>query len=357
MKRKTGYLLALSLCLSPANALAKPEHQMRPGAVSEARQKAAEAKEHASDIASITADRGIVTKPGRFIIEPAISHAHSNSTLVAIEGYTVIPALLIGLINISEVQRDIFVGAVSFKYGFTSRLETSLRIPYLNINEDIREREVFEGTPVDTLRESSGKGLGDIELAVRYQLNDGLEGWPYVIGSLRVKAPTGDSPYDVDQEVITDSQGNPIGVELADRPTGSGFWSLEPGLSFIYPSDPAVLYGNVSYVYTLKDDKGFENGNTIDPGDVLRFGFGMGFAFNERTSFSIGYDQSIIGDTSYERDVDLFAANFDRIQIGSLSFGLSQRVRSNATLSLTVNIGVTETAPDTEITLKLPISL
>jgi len=356
MKTKTGYLIALSLCLSPVSSFAKPEHQMRPGAVTEARKKAEQEQEKASDIASITADRGIVTQPGRFVIEPALSHAHSTSTLVAIEGYTVIPALLIGLINISEVQRDIFVGAISFKYGFTSRLETSLRIPYLSINEDIREREVFDGTPVDTLRESSGDGLGDIELTVRYQLNDGLEGWPYVISSLRVKAPTGESPYDVDQEIITDSQGNPIGVELTDRPTGSGFWSFEPGLSFIYPSDPAVLYGNLSYVYTLKDDKGFENGNTIDPGNVVRFGFGMGFAFNERTSFSIGYDQSIIGDTSYERDLDMFAANFDRIQIGSLSFGLSQRVRSNATLSLTVNVGVTESAPDTEITLKLPIS-
>lgn len=353
MKTQTHLLLAVSLCLPSALSMAKPEHEMRPGAWRAAEQES----EKASNIASITADRGIVTQPGRFIIEPAISHAHSTSTLVAVEGYTVIPALLIGLINISEVQRDIFVGAVSLKYGFSSRFEASLRVPYLSIQEDLREREAFEGTPVDTLRESSGNGLGDIELAVRYQLNDGLEGWPYVIGSFRVKAPTGDSPYDVDQEVIRDSQGNPIGVELAERPTGSGFWSFEPGLSFIYPSDPAVLYGNLSYVYTQKDDKGFENGKTIDPGNVVRFGFGMGFAFNERTSFSIGYDQSIIGETTYERDIDLFAANFDRIQIGSLSFGLSHRLKPNTTLSLTVNVGVTENAPDTEITLKLPISL
>ena len=71
-----------------------------------------EGHDPATDIASITADRGIVTRPGRFTIEPSFSHAHSNSTAVAIEGYTVIPALLIGLINISEIQRDIFVGAM-----------------------------------------------------------------------------------------------------------------------------------------------------------------------------------------------------------------------------------------------------
>ncbi|MDO6822478.1 transporter [Marinobacter sp. 1_MG-2023] len=353
MNIQARLLLTLCIFLIPAAGLAKPEYDEKGIASAQAE----EYKEQASDIASITSDRGIVTHPGRFTIEPSFSHAHSNATQVAVEGYTVIPALLIGLINISEIQRDIFVGAMSLKYGFTSKFEAALRVPYLSIQEDLRERQAFEGTPVDTLRESSGEGLGDVELSVRYQLNDGLKGWPYVIGSFRVKAPTGDSPYDVDQQVINDSQGNPIGIELEERPTGSGFWSFEPGVSFIYPSDPAVLYGNLSYVYTLKDEKGYENGNTVDPGDVIRFGFGMGFAFNQRTSFSLGYDHSVIRKTTYERDIDLFGANFDSIQIGSLAFGLSHRLTSSTTLSLTVNVGVTENAPSTEITLKLPISL
>lgn len=353
MNIQARLLLTLCIFLIPAAGLAKPEYDEKGIASAQAE----EYKEQASDIASITSDRGIVTHPGRFTIEPSFSHAHSNATQVAVEGYTVIPALLIGLINISEIQRDIFVGAMSLKYGFTSKFEAALRVPYLSIQEDLRERQAFEGTPVDTLRESSGEGLGDVELSVRYQLNDGLKGWPYIIGSFRVKAPTGDSPYDVDQQVINDSQGNPIGIELEERPTGSGFWSFEPGVSFIYPSDPAVLYGNLSYVYTLKDEKGYENGNTVDPGDVIRFGFGMGFAFNQRTSFSLGYDHSVIRKTTYERDIDLFGANFDSIQIGSLAFGLSHRLTSSTTLSLTVNVGVTENAPSTEITLKLPISL
>lgn len=317
----------------------------------------AEPNDTATEIASITADRGIVTQPGRFTFEPSFSYAHSSATKVAVEGYTVIPALLVGLINISEIQRDVFVGALTTKYGFTSRFEAGLRIPYLSIDEDIRAREAFSGTPIDTLDESSGEGLGDVELALRYQLNDGLDGWPYLIGTFRAKAPTGEGPYDVDQKVITDNSGDPIGVELAERPTGSGFWSVEPGLSFIYPSDPAVLFGNLSYVWTIKDDQGPENGGTVDPGDVIRFGFGMGFAFNERTSFSLGYDHSVIGETTYELDNDLFAANFNRTQVASLAFGLSHRLTSDTLLSLTVAVGVTDAAPDTEITLKLPINL
>ena len=315
------------------------------------------ASDKAADIASISTDRGIVTQPGRFTIEPSLSYVHSNSTLVAIEGYTVIPALIVGLINISEVQRDIFVGAVSLKYGFSSRFEMGVRVPYLTINEDIRERQAFQGTPVDTLRESSGEGLGDVELSTRYQLNDGTDGWPYVVGSFRVKTPTGDSPYDVDQRVIRDSQGNPIGLELRERPTGSGFWAFEPGISFIYPSAPAVLFGNLGYVWTLKEEKGFENGGTVDPGDIVRVGFGMGFAFNERTSFSLAYEHSVIRKTSFEHDNNLLDSTFDRIQAGALSFGLSHRLTRAASLSLTVNVGVTDNAPSSEITIKLPLTL
>lgn len=346
--------LFASVCLAPALGWA----QAPSSGSSETTAADAEAKkEQVTDIASITTDRGIVTRPGRLTIEPSISHAHSNATRVAIEGYTIIPALLVGLINISEIQRDIYVGAMTFKYGFTSRLETDIRIPWLSVHEDLRERQAFEGTPVDTLRESSGQGLGDVELSARYQLNDGLDGWPYVIGVFRVKTPTGEGPYDVDQRVVVDSEGNPIGIELEERPTGSGYWSFEPGLSFIYPSDPAVLFGNLSYVWTQEEDEGVENGGRIDPGDVIRFGFGMGFAFNERTSFSLSYDHSIVRKTSFETNSDLFGANFDRIQVGSLAFGLSQRLTASTTLNLTVSIGVTENAPNSELTLKLPITL
>ncbi len=346
--------LIVATLLLPTGAMAAPDYDDYGGP------QAAETEssgDTATDIASITSDRGIVTRPGRLTIEPAFSHAHSNSTVVAVEGYTVIPALLVGLINISEIQRDIFVGALSLKYGFTSKFEAALRVPYLSINEDLRERQAFQGTPVDTVKESSGEGLGDVELSLRYQLNDGLDGMPYIISVLRIKSPTGDGPYDVDQRVVEDSQGNPIGVELRERPTGSGFWAFEPGFSFIYPTDPAVLFGNLSYVWTLEEDQGLENGGTVDPGDVVRFGFGMGFAFNEKTSFSLGYDHSVIRKTTIEHDNNLFDARFDRIQVGSLSFGLSQRLSTSTSLHLTVSVGVTESAPNSEITLKLPISL
>lgn len=347
------YVLGAALIAAPVYAQTDAEKAAQSAAETNKQPKV----EQATSVASITADRGIVTRPGRFTLEPSLSYAHSTSTSVAIEGYTVIPALVIGLINIAEVQRDTFVGAMSLKYGFTSRWEAAVRVPYLSITEDIRERDVFSGTPVDNLQESSGNGLGDIEVSTRYQLNDGVEGWPYIIGEFRVKGPTGQSAYDVGRKELYTDDGKLIGVVLKERPTGSGFWSVEPGFSFIYPTDPAVLFGSLSYVWTLKEEQGFANGGTVDPGDMVRFGFGMGFSFNERTSFSLGYDHTVIGQTSFEHGNNQFDAIFDRIQVGSLSFGLAQRLSNSTTLSLSVSVGVTDNAPNSEITLKLPISL
>ncbi|MFE8071276.1 transporter [Marinobacteraceae bacterium S3BR75-40.1] len=307
-------------------------------------------------LAAVPVDRGIVSSPGRFTLEPAFSYAHSNSTLVAVEGYTVIPALVVGLINVSQVQRDIFTTALSFKYGWTSRLETSLRVPWLSIREDIRERQAFEGTPVDNVRASSGDGLGDVELNMRYQFNDGFAGWPYFLGTLRIKSNSGEGPYDVGRRPLRDSEGSVIGEELTERPTGSGFWAVEPGLSLIYPSDPAVLFGNLSYAWNFERDVGEENGGTINPGNVVRFGFGMGFAVNEKTSFSVAYDHAVIQDTTVENDNDLLSSEFKRLQVGSLSFGLSQRLTRDTRINLSVTIGATEQAPNTEIGLKVPIA-
>src|SRR5690554_5845695 len=87
-------LIALAAALATTANAAPPEPDATPRSTAEAAQQKA-AQDAATDIASITADRGIVTRPGRFTIEPSFSHAHSNATRVAIEGYTVIPALLI----------------------------------------------------------------------------------------------------------------------------------------------------------------------------------------------------------------------------------------------------------------------
>ena len=60
----------------------------------------------------------------------------------------------------------------------------------------------FTGTAADRAFETSGKAIGDIELAWRYQLNEGGIDKPCYIAGMRFKSRTGRAPF----QVVTDCQ-------------------------------------------------------------------------------------------------------------------------------------------------------
>lgn len=311
----------------------------------------------ASEIVTIFDDRGVLTSKGRFIIEPSYTYTHSTSTVVAIEGFTVLPALIVGLINISQAQRDINNYSLAVRYGLTKRMEIGIKVPYIEVDESIREREVLDGSPVDIVHDTSGDGLGDIEAQINYQLNSGRGGSPFYILNLRVKSDTGNSIFDIDQRRLTDENDNLLAVVFTEQPTGSGFWAIQSGLTVLYPTDPAVLYGSLSYMWTIEDDKGDENGGDIDPGDVISFSFGIGFSVNEQTSFSLGYEHDIIDQTDVELSQGLSDATFDTYHSGSMLVGISQRLGKTTSLNASLAVGVTEQSPDVQLSFKVPFML
>jgi len=310
-----------------------------------------------ADVGALFDERSVLTPKGTLIVEPSLQYVHSTTTQVAIEGYTVVPSLLIGLIDLSQIQRDTLTATLAFRYGLTRRMEVELRIPYVYREESVREREVLEGTPTDLVRDSDGHGLGDIEAAIRYQINARGNG-PYWVANLRVKSRTGKDQFEVDRQrlFVEDDNGTPqpIGEVFTEQPTGSGFWSVQPSLSWIYPSDPVVLFGSISYLWNIERNVGKGFGK-VDPGDAIGFNFGMGFAVNERTSFSLGYDHNILLETKQEEDPGIDAV-FERYQIGVLLLGFSQRLSPTTSLNLSAGFGVTEFAPDVQLNLRLPIA-
>src|SRR5690554_6116961 len=72
-------------------------------------------------------ERSLLGGGGRLTVEPSVTYSHNGSTLVAVEGYTVIPALVVGLINVSQVQRDTFISALTLRYAFNNRFQMSVR--------------------------------------------------------------------------------------------------------------------------------------------------------------------------------------------------------------------------------------
>lgn len=310
-------------------------------------------------IAQIFEQPGVLTPKGKFVMETGLQYSYSSSNRVSIVGYTIIPALVIGLIDVREVKRNTFTGTLTGRWGLTNRLELEAKLPYVYRSDDQLVRPLNLGAGRDELFSSSGHGIGDIEVTGRYQFNEGGVDKPYFIGTMRLKSRTGKDPF----EVLTDTSEAPELITNrieAELPTGSGFYTVQPGLTMLYPTDPAVFFGSVSYQYnikrsgvTLNTTQGDIKLGEVEPGGVFGFNFGMGLALNERSSFSIGYDHSSVGKTKINGSD---AINAIRTQLGSLLLGYSQRLSSTSSLNLSVGIGVTRDTPDVTLGLRMPMS-
>jgi hypothetical protein len=297
------------------------------------------------------------------VLEPSYQFGYSSSNRVALVGYTIIPALLIGLIDVRELKRNSSTATLAGRYGLTNRTEVELRLPYVYRSDSTVSRELFTGTAAERVFQTSGRGTGDVEMAVRHQLNDGGADKSYYVAGLRVKTRTGRDPF----EVVTDCQQRCVGDNASgtglplDLPTGSGFWAIQPSLTWLFPSDPAVFFGSVSYLYNIKRDNverqvlngAMEPLGTIKPGAVIGFNFGMGLALNDKASLSLGYDHQSIARTKQN---SMAVPGSVRTQLGTLLMGFSYRLNEKRTLNVTVGAGLTRDTPDVSLAVRLPMS-
>lgn len=313
-------------------------------------------------VAPIFDEPGILTPKGHFVLEPSVQYGYSSSNRVALVGYTVIPALLIGLVDVREVKRNTLTAALTGRWGVTNRLELEAKVPYVLRSDATVSREIFTGSANERVFDARGKSIGDVELAARYQLNDGSGGWPYMIGSLRFKTRTGKDPFEVVTDCVTRCLGNTTGTGLPlDLPTGSGFYSLQTALTWLFPTDPAVFFGSVSYTRNFGRDNisrrvldgQSEYVGSVKPGDVFGLNFGMGLALNDRSSFSMGVELSSIGKT---RQNGQPVPTSVRTQLGSLLLGYSYRYNERTSFNVTVGAGLTRDTPDLTLTFRVPVS-
>ena len=310
-------------------------------------------KEKAAQVAPVLEQPGVLTPAGHVVVEPSLQYNYSTSNRVSLIGFTVIPALVVGLIDVREINSATTIGALTTRYGLTNRLELDAKVPYVYRHDHTVTRPLDTGSNQDEVFNASGHHIGDVELALRYQFNQGGPNTPYFIGSLRGIFPTGKGPFDVNYAKGPEA---PTGLSLpTELPTGSGFYGLEPGLQMIYPSDPAVLFAGINYLWRFKRHDEWLGDNyvgTVDPGDTIQLNFGMGLALNERSSFSVAYKHTYIGKTHLGGKIP---SNATDTQLSQLLLGYAYQFTPNTTLNLTVGAGLTRDTPDVAISLRLPM--
>ena len=315
------------------------------------------------EVAPLFEQPGVLTPRGRVVIEPGLQFGYASSNRVALVGYTVIPALLIGLVDVREVKRNTFTALLSARTGITSRLEAEIKVPYVYRSDATVSREIFTGSATDRVFDTSGKHLGDAEFGLRYQFNAGGPDHAYYVGALRIKSRTGRDPFSVVTDCVQRCIGpNASGTGLPlELPTGSGFYAIQPSLTFLFPSDPAVFFGSVSYMKNLKRnnvsrlvrDGAREFLGDVAPGDILGVNFGLGLGLNDKAALSIGYDHSSVGRT---RQDGVPVPGAVRTQLGTLLIGYSYRFNERRSISVALGAGLTRDTPDVSLTVRMPIS-
>ena len=314
-------------------------------------------------VAPLFEQPGVLTPRGSSVLEPALQFADSSSNRIAVAGYTIIPSLFMGRVDVRELRRNSTTASLTARHGITNRFEVELRVPYVYRSDSAVSRETANGAATDRIFENSGKSIGDVEVAARYQLNEGSLYIPYFVGGLRFKSRTGRDPFEVVTDCVTRCSGTGAagtGLPL-DLPTGSGFYALEPSLAWFMPSSPATFFGTFSYMHNFKRtnvSRRILNGESEALGDISppnSFGVnaGLGFALNDRASVSVGYDHLSIGRARQNHQP---VPNSLRTQLGTIMVGFSYRVDNRRTINVSLGGGLTRDAPDVGVMVRVPIA-
>src|SRR6185312_447996 len=175
-------------------------------------------------IQSLPEGLSVLTTAGHFVLTPSLEYTQTTSERLVYRGIVLVPGINIGAVDASTDDRNIFSSVADLRFGLTDRLEMEVRAPF--VYSDDRATILSQG-PSGSATQSiylQNSGIGDVELAARYQLNGGADDWPIFLGNVRVKSDTGVGPYDIKR----DAAG--IAQEVA---LGSGFWTVEGGFSML----------------------------------------------------------------------------------------------------------------------------
>jgi hypothetical protein len=301
------------------------------------------------EVIAIPQGQGVLTPKGKSVLESSFEYSRASNNRLVFRGIELIPGLQLGLIEASDADRDTMVETVSLRHGLTNRLEVEARMPVVARQDRIR---VVQQRNDGIVREFklNDYDIGDAEVAVRYQLNDAKgPDQPIYVANLRIKSNTGRGPFDIGYDEF--------GV-ATNITTGSGFWALQGGLSFLMPSDPVVIYGGASYLWHIpahvnKLVAGALIGR-VDPGDAISANAGFGFALNSRFSFSLGYSHNYVFPTKTE--IGGTNQKSSALHVGSFGVGTSYRTSERTSVNLSFEFGMTSDAPDVSMTLRLPLS-
>ncbi len=218
--------------------------------------------------------------------------------------------------------------AATVRAGLVQDLEAWLSLPLTHTTiEQVSSNEY--------VRSSRQWALGDISAGLQYQWLQETAARPALSLSLTLTAPTGKKRYYAPEDSWLDPLSN-----------GAGHWSIAPGLAFVRTSDPAILFGGLSYRYSWESRI---DGYRVQPGPGLAGYLGLGFALNER--LSVGSRMSFAHYRNMRADAqEVAGSGKDPLD---LSLSASYRVFDHWTMTPQVSFGLNDEAGPAYLSLRM----
>jgi len=287
---------------------------------------------------------GVLLPKGKLQIEPSIDYTSISSDRVNISGFSIFDAIIIGTIRVDDVNRDILTGAVTARYGTGNRTQVDLRVPYVYRN-DTEATGIGTGDALE--RNITGHGLGDLGLTFAWQALSNRGAQPATIFRVQAEIPTGKSAFEIER--VAPEEDSPERI-LTEAPTGSGFYTISPGVTFVWPLDPVVLFAGGAFNYTF--DRSFEEFGNIEPGHGFEFFTGMNMSINQLVSMNFSFlDKQRFATRSNGTKIPGSGTHDARLSLGA-SIGLSDRT----SLVVSTAAGLTDESPDFSFSLRVPIT-
>ena len=291
---------------------------------------------------------GLLLGKGQFALDLGLSYAHFSENQIFVDGFALLPVLVIGEITVEKIQRDIFIISPTGKVGLTDRIQLEVTIPYRYQRESFFRPDVAVGKEEE---ENFDDGKGDIYATALFHLMNEGASMPNVLAGLTFKSRTGDSVFEIDPA-------------KGEMPMGTGFYSFKGTLSFIKSADPAVVFLNLGYTHSLPRENSLfvatQDETTkeivyvpqtleISPGDTWELGFGAAYALSYKLAVNMQFQQSLTLKT--KKNGEEIAGSL--INAASIRLGGVWAWSDKVTIDLSTNFGLTNDAPDNILELRL----
>jgi len=272
---------------------------------------------------------GLLLNPWSQQIVPDFSYAHQSIYQLSFAAPNLLPAG-IGNPVTQKLNRNLLEWGLAYRLGLPWDTQLNIRIP---VDLDYGS-STFAGTT--NVNQNRG-GIGDFSLNFQKQVLHEKGAIPDLILNVAYKANTG-STYLATRQVSTFSFATG---------TGSGFNSLQGGLTALKRQDPLVFLGAFSYTHNFAATIAGANESI---GDSYFFRVAAILAASPDTSIRIGWD------TTFEQEGSVNGRSVpgSNQQVSFMEFGVGSVLSARWFLDASVNIGLTRDSPDYTFLISFP---